>query len=511
MERVIPTAFALVLLLFGACDGGPSLDPRSEEQAAGTDHSSRPLRAVIDEDLPTLDPHHHLTIVGGLVLRNIFEPLVDLGREGELVPRLAKSWETADSQSWQFFLREDVFFHDGTALTTADVVFSLERGRDDPRSEIGGFLAGVESISHDPQAGRIDIETTRPDPYFLESLASVLVVSENVPEVIRQPIGTGPYRFGSYEQGNKLTLESFPEYWRGSPREPSVEFLVIPEAEAAVQRLERGEVDLVRGLPPHLVERVESKPELWVDSRLSQSVLFLELNPGVPPLDDPKVRKAIDLALDREALMSGVHLNHARPASQLLGPGVFGYDPDLEATRRDLEMAEHLLRQSSYGEGAELLLETTEAYLPQAIEIGKQLDEAGFKTRAVARPWPELYAGLESGTIGAWYGLWNFDSSDAAIFFDQVIHSPTVDGTWGSANFSGHGDPGVDLLIRAASAELDPEARRRQFQQISRRVAEIRIYVPILWPLDLYGMRRDLEWEARKDSGLLFFDMHRKE
>ncbi len=498
-------------MFFGACDGKPSSEPGSAGLEAASAQKSRPLRAVIDEDLPTLDPHHHLTIVGGLVLRNIFEPLVDLGPEGELVPRLAKTWETADSQRWQFFLREDVFFHDGATLTTADVVFSLERCRNDPRSEIGGFLAGVESISHDPQAGRIDIETTRPDPYFLESLAAVLVVSENAPEVILEPIGTGPYRFGSYERGSMLTLQSFPEYWRGSPREPLVEFLVIPESEVAVQRLERGEVDLVRGLPPRLVDRVESKPELWVDSRLSQSVLFLSLNPGVPPLDDPKVRQAIDLALDREALMAGVHLNHARPASQLLGPGVFGYDPDLEAAHRDVEMAHHLLRQSTHGEGVELLLETTEAYLPQAMAVGKQLDGAGFETKVVARPWPDLYAGLEAGTVGAWYGLWNFDSSDAGIFFDQVIHTPTADGNWGSANFSGHGDAEVDLLIRAASAELDPEARRRQFQQISRRVAEIRIYVPLLWPLDLYGMRRDLDWEARKDSGLLFFDMHRKE
>ena len=498
------------LLLIGGCR--PNVPPVASEGEPDAQQvpETMALRAVIDEDLPSLDPHHQLTVASTLVLRNVFEALVETDRERNLVPRLAERWETSDSQTWQFFLRPDVRFHDGTPMTSADVISSLERARNNPRSKVAGFLAGVESISEDPPSLSIQIITTRPDPLFLDSLVNVLIVPKGAPDEILKPVGTGPYQFVSYQPGHSLRLEAFDGYWRGAPSEAAVEFSIIPAADEAVSLLEKGEIDLVRNLPPALVDRVESKPDLWVESRLSQSTLYLSLNQRVAPMNDPRVRRAIDLALDREELMRETLLNHARPASQMVAPEVFGHDPSLAATRRDLEGARRLLREAGFGEGLELRMDTTEGLLYQAEAIGRQLDEAGFRTKVESSPWPELYAKLDAGEIGLWYGVWVFDSSDAGLFFDVTVHSPLADGSLGSSTFAPYDDPELDRMIRAVSAELDLPTREAKLREISRRIAGHRIQLPILWPLDLYGMHRDLDWDARKDGFLFFFDMKRK-
>ncbi|MCH9651358.1 MAG: hypothetical protein K0U98_24240 [Deltaproteobacteria bacterium] len=498
-----------------ARNGVPSLAPVSHETVGGSgvernNAEARPLRAAIDEDLPTLDPHHHLTIIGTVVLRNIFEPLVDVDREGEIVPWLAERWQTTDNKTWHFFLRSGVKFHDGKALTVADVLFSFDRARSDPRSEVGGFLAGVKSIAGDADSNRIDIVTNQPEPFFLENLVYVSVVAEKAPEEIEQPVGTGPYRFVSYQRQRSVRLEAFEDYWQGASDESVAELVVLPDAKEAVDQLERGEIDLVSNLPPTLVDRVESSSELWVESRLSQSIYYLQLNPQIPPFADPRVRQAIDLALDRDELMREVTLHHARPASQMLGPGIFGHDPDLTPTQQDRPAARRMLAEVNSGKAIEVLLETTEAYLPHAERIAQQLVEVGLRFEVMSRPWPELYSSLEAGEVGAWYGVWSYDGSDGGLFFDQVVHSSTEDGALGSANWSRSADLDLDRQIRQVRAEQDLSIREAKLQEISREVTDQRILIPVLWPLDLYGMRRDLDWEARSDGRRDFFEMKRK-
>ncbi len=495
------------LLLAGACSKTPT--PPGHRGAATSDGSQtqQPIRVAIDEDLPTLDPHHHQTIIGSVVLRNIYEPLVCQDRENEFVGCLAQRWESPDFQNWSFYLRPEVLFHDGTPLSVDDVVFSLERARTDPRSEVVGFLGAVESVSGDAAAGRIDIVTTRSEPLFLEGLPYISIIPASSPKEITDPVGTGPYRFVSYERGNLLRLEGFDGYWQGASAEAAAEFAIVPDAERAVDLLDEGELDLVRNLPPRLVDRVESNPDLWVESRLSQSIIYLQLDPGIPPFNDLRVRQAVHLAVDRQELMERITLNHSRPASQMLGPDIFGHDPKMEPTQRDLTRARQLLAQARPGESVSIKIETTDAYLQFGEAVKRQLEEAGFQVEIVPRPWPELYADLEVGNVGAWLGVWSFDGSDAAVFFDVVVHSP--DGKRGNANFTDQRDAELDGMIRAAGAESDLPTREALLQEISRRETARRILIPLLWPLDLYGTRRDLEWEARKDGNLHLFEIRR--
>ena len=370
-------------------------------------------------------------------------------------------------------------------------------------------MAAVVSISGDEASRLVKIVLSEPNVFFLESLSQIMIVPEGSPNPIVQPTGTGPYRLDAYERGTIVRLKAFQDYWQGTPKEPRAEFLIIPSADKATDLLLSGEVDLVRQLPPRLVGRVEAKDELWVESRLSQTVVYLQLNPGIAPFDDPLLRQAIDLAVDREALVHKVTLNHSRPASQMLTPSLFGFNPSLKPTVRDLDRARKLLAQTQLKKPVSITIQTTDAYLRTGRAIEAQLEEAGFNVELVDRPWPELYSDLMQGTVAAWLGFWGFDSSDASVFFNMVVHSRSEDGYLGSVNLTSVENDPLDATIRAAAVEPDLEKRRTKLEEIARLATEQKIRIPLLWPLDLYGTRRDFDWQARKDRALLVTEMNR--
>lgn len=515
MRRLIT---ALLLVLSG-CSPAPAPIPAPERavSARAVEPGTRPLRLVIRGDLSSFDPHRHLAIVAYSVLGNLYQPLVGWDAESRVVPALAERWEQEDQRRFTLHLRSGVRFHHGALLTVEDVLFSLRRARDLDGSKVSVFLRSVEAIRAGSEPGSVVIELERADPFFLDSLAHVSIVPRGSPDEIDRPTGTGPYRFVAYEPGKRILLRRFfAGHLPALPQEqlePELEFLIESDAAAAVALLERGEVDLVYGLPASLAARVEADPELWVESRLGGGTVFLDLNHGAAPFDDPRVRRAVDLALDREGLSRGVTLNHSRPAGQMLLPGIVGHDPELAPTRRDVNAARRLLVEAGHGDGVEFRLETTRANAVAGAAIAEQLGEAGFRVEVVTRPWPELYADLNAGRPAAWLGTWIFDSADGAVFFGSAFHSRSADGRWGSLYLRPDQTPRDEALeaeIRAAFDEADLERRTEVLQDLNRRTTALHTRIPLYWPLDLYGIRRQLEWKARKDSALWAVEMYRK-
>ncbi len=505
--------YTLTSLLFITFGCQPANQVSLEEQtteATSTAPQEHPLRIALDEDLPSLDPHLQLTIVGQDVLFNVYEALTTTDPEGKLQPGLAERWERVDPKTWHFYLRQGVLFHNGNPLTAADVVASLDRAQNHPQSEVSTFLSGVVEISADANLQRVEIKTELDMPLLLHSLIGVSILPQDAPEEVTQPIGTGPYRCISCQPGEVLRLESFADYWRGPAPEAQAEFHTIPQATQALNSLASGEIDLIGALDPALVRNIEEQEDLWVESRLSQTVYHLSLNPRHLPLNEPLVRQAIDVALDRGELMREASFNYSQPTGQMLSPDIYGYDPGLTVVAQDTAAAKELLRQAGHPDGVELILETTEAFHRVAEIMVRQLAKAGIRATTIESPWPELYARMQAGEVGIWLGAWAFDGPDAGLFFDGMVHS-TVEGTaWGSSNsMGGYGDPDLDRLIEAASIESDPAQRLAKFQHISRQMAEQRFYLPLLWPLNIYGLRRDLNWEARQDGLLLLYDMKR--
>ncbi|HXM69541.1 MAG TPA: ABC transporter substrate-binding protein, partial [Thermoanaerobaculia bacterium] len=216
----------------------------------------RPLRIALGSGTFTLDPHagEHLTLS---VLRNLYDSLTAFDAGNRVGPALAESWENPDELTWIFHLRRGVLFHDGRELTARDVLFSFERARRAPTSEIGSYLVAIEKVlALDPHT--VEITTRRPDPILLNKIAFVLIVPADSPPLIARPVGTGPYRLAFHEPGKRLALRAFDRYWGGAPLEQAVELLPIPDHDARVQGLLDGDLDIVAEPGFDDVERIRA-------------------------------------------------------------------------------------------------------------------------------------------------------------------------------------------------------------------------------------------------------------
>lgn len=442
------------------------------------------------------DPHRQNDLRTVIVLANIYESLVDFDSEIRVEPRLARSWDTPDDLTWRIYLRDDVLFHDGRPLRADSAVASLERARSLPGSKVTGRLATVDRIRQLDEL-TVELTTVQPDPTLLNKLTFVFVVPADSPETIETPVGTGPYRVVSRAE-DSLDLRAFDGYrleWRG-PAEVRFEFLT--DRQERLERLLAGELDLVSRLDPDDAGRLETSELTRLVSRPGLSISFLMLRVDRPPFDDPRVREALDLSLDRQRLVDDLRGGEAVPASQIVHEFVFGYSPDLPLPETAPDRARSLLAEAGYGEGPEVELE-----YPAGLDLeplAGQLAAGGFRPLLVPRPWPELLDRLDAGRVSVAYLAWVSTTGDAAHALESLAHSRTADGTYGMSNWSGYSNPRLDRLIEQSEATLDLVVRRQRVEQCMRIFRQDRALLPLLSSNQLFGIRADLVWRPRLDG-----------
>jgi peptide/nickel transport system substrate-binding protein len=450
-----------------ACAGTATQDP------------SRPLRLAVPGEPSGLDPHLAFDDTSRSVLGNLYETLVALDASMKVVPALAERWENPDERTVRFRLREGVTFHDRRPLTARDVESSLARARRHPRSRVAGLLVAVGDVEVlDDRT--IEIRTASPYPILLNKLASVAVVPAGAPETIDEPIGTGPYRLAGFEPESRALLEAWDGHWRGAPPAPRVEVRFVAGAGERLALLTAGEVDLIAGLAPRDVARLEETPGFRVLSRSGLTVEYLQLSPKVAPFDDVRLRQAIGLALDRRVLVEDVLAGHGRPAAQMVGANVYGHDPELGRVEPDLETARRLLVEAGHPDGLELALEPA-GRLGEALR--EQLAAVGVRLSAAAGETP-----ISRGQFAC-------ASGDASDFLDLMVYGQVSDRELGRL---------IEL-----SATLGTEARRGVLGEALRRIADAHVFLPLYAPFDLYGAREEIEWTPRQDGRVYAFEMRR--
>lgn len=492
-----PWAVCCGFLALLGCAGSPASQSAADRP---------PLRIALHGDPSSLDPHLQSEVVAQSVLGNVYEGLVAFDVNMSLVPTLAERWENPDDLTWRFHLRSGVRFHDGRALTAADVVASIERMRRHPRSQGAGYVVAVDSVAA-VDATTVEVRTAQPYPILLNKLAYVAIVPDPAPEQIDRPIGTGPYRLVDVEPGVRVRLESFDEHWRGPPAEPRVEIFFVSDRRERLRRLLAGEVDLINDLSARDVGELETHPGLRVEARTSLGVDYLQVNPTLPPFDDPRVRRALDLALDRRALVEEVLLGQGQPVGQMIGPDVFGYDPSIAPPERDLATARRLLAEAGHADDLELTLEYRAG---RPIEpLVRQLGEAGVRVTAVDRPWSEMYPRLTSGVVSFYYGGWVASSADASDLLDHKVHSPDPARGYGRANSNRYRNPEIDALIEQIAGVASMEQRRGLLQKAIGRLSHDHVFLPLYTPYELYGVRAELRWQPRQDARVYAVEMHR--
>jgi peptide/nickel transport system substrate-binding protein len=479
-----------VVSFFAVLASGPSFAAAFETFTLG-----------LPADARTLDPQQAVDTMSFAVTKHINEPLVTVdGKTKKLVPVLAESWEILDAQTYKFHLRKGVKFHNGEPFTAEDVVFSLKRVAD-PKSAYansrGRFidLDGFEIIDD----YTLIVKTVGPVGGWLESMkhpyASIYnkkAVEEGGENYFRNPVGTGPFKFKSWVKGESLELTAFEDYYGKKPNFKNFNIRILPDDSSRVIALETGKVDMIYAVPPNDQDRLnEPSSKVKVVKAPGLNLIYLGMNTQKKPLDDARVRLAIDYAINKEAYDQVVyHGNSNLPQGPVLPLSTFT-PKESKSYPYDPAKAKALLKEAGYPDGMTLKLWITNLQdrINGAIVVQSMLADVGIKVEIEALEsgvFDEKVATREQDMIISTWGMQT--NRDAGQFWLPLFHSKAI----GPTNWTVLSDPQIDETIDKANSTVDAAAREKILQQIWERLDVLHPMVCLSVPNELYGARKDL-------------------
>jgi peptide/nickel transport system substrate-binding protein len=479
--------------------------------------------------LTSLDPHFHNASENNAIAFHFFDPLVQVDATQRLRPGLAEGWTAIGDTAWEFTLREGLRFQDGTPLTTDDVVFTLARLPRVPNSPASFAsyvqpIIGVEVVDE----RRIRFRTADPVPLLPTFLSTFAIVSRRHGEGAttadynagRALVGTGPYRMERYVPGEVLVLQRNDTYWGGAEPWRRVSFRVIGNDSARMAALLAGDVDFINNVPPLEVERLSRDARFAVFRSTAASVYYIHLDrhravsphftdkAGRPlpanPLNDLRVRRAMSLALNRDALVERIMGGVGEPAGQIVSAGFFGHSPALGAGRFDPNEARRLLTEAGYPDGFAMTLHGPNDRYPNADRMlqamAQMFARIGIETRAEAMPASVLFTrgtNLEFSLV--YLGAANF-TGEVGSLLSTLLGSHDRQTGRGSTNRGRYANPALDVLLARAFATLDDAQRERlliEAQEIA--IGDVGL-IPVMYPVNVWAGRRGLHYAAHAEA-----------
>ncbi|ANU09866.1 oligopeptide ABC transporter substrate-binding protein [Planococcus antarcticus DSM 14505] len=500
MKKLLWVLLLVLTLVIAGCSGGETSSTEGEEPVETSD--SKTLTIAMGTDIVTFDIHDHNTTSTEAVHVNMFNYLLTNDPEEGFQPDLAESWENIDDTTWSFKLREGVTFHNGEELTADDVKYTLERvAKDDTLLEHGNYnqIETVNVVSD----YEFEIVTKNPEPALLNRLSRLgsgilpqeYIETEGWEVFLENPVGTGPYKFKEWKRDDRLTLEANTEYFGDAPKWEELVFRSIPEDSTRVSELLTGGVDVAVNIPPTDVERVNETEGVTTVQSPTQRVMMLVLRTDEDSVTgDPLVREAIDLAIDKQAIVDSLLEGAGTVTRTRVTPGNVGANEDLYGqTLYDPERARELLAEAGYPDGFELTLtgpngrylkdrETVELIAAMLSEVGITVNQeliewSAFNQRYQERDFAEMFY------IG--YGNSMFDAS---LALDRL----TIENAEGETDYD---NQQVNDLLLAAEQNMDPEERVQQYQEAQEIIAEDRPQI-YMFQLDaITGINERLDFE----------------
>lgn len=496
-------ALALTLGLLAGCSTGEGVDVDGSGQAG----AGGVLTVAISGEPDQLDPHRTSAYHSFQVLENVYDTLVEPDANLAMKPALATEWTTSDDQlTWTFTLREGVTFTDGSPLTAEDVVYSYTRIIDEKLNAAYRF-ATVESVTA-PDSGTVVVTLTAPTPNLLASLGGfkgvAIVKKSNVESgaVKTEPIGSGPFTVASYTAGDSIELVRNDSYWGTKPKLDGVTFTFVKDPTVALQNLRGGEVQWTDNLPPQQVPALREDDELVVRSVPSSDYWYLALNQSRAPYDNVEVRRAVAFALDRAAITKAAKFGLAT-VNQTAIPEDSAFYYDYAPYQRDPAQAKQLLAAAGVTDLTMDLMVTNE--YPETVTaaqvIAAQLKDVGItvtiRTLDFAQWLDEQGKGNFDSFMLGWLG--NIDPDE---FYYAQHHSQ------GTFNFHGYRNPAVDSLLDQARTETDQATRKRQYDQVAKRIVDDASYLYLYNPDVVQGWSPQVSgYQVRADRAIRFRDV----
>lgn len=417
--------------------------------------------------LVSLDPHGAQSVeeATAVVSSHLFDTLVARDpASGELVPRLALSWQPLDELTWEFKLREGVTFHDGSPFTAADVQATLERVKtlEGPLAPLWAQVSGVET----PDDLTVHFTATEPQG-TVPSSASLLFITpaalSNNEGFFDQPVGLGSYTFASWTRDAELRLEANPDFWGGAPGIQTLIFRDIPEVAARVTALETGEIDFTYALPADQLPSLQENPDLTIASTPTYAYYFNWFNNSREPFTDARVRQAMAYALDVDTMVNDLLQGVGTRAEAPIPSTVFGFAPQTPYAY-DPERATALLAEAGLEGGFETHVIWNPGSGPQDREL----------IQTMISNWAAIGITVESREMerAAWLDAllaldWDMD------FQTNTVRTGDADFTLrrlytSSANRLGYANPELDQILVDAAAATDQARREELYAEACR-------------------------------------------
>ncbi len=455
----------------------------------------------------SLDPH--LVDDGGerAINDNIYETLLARTPDGELIPSLATALPTMiDDTTWEFTLRDDVAFHDGTPFNADSVVATVERMIgliEAGATDNDGFYSTITGATKVDDF-TVDITTEGPDGvlparmYWLKMVTPADAAKDDLSDA---PNGTGPYTFVSRETGVSIELVANPDYWDGAPSVANVTYEFVSEGGTRLAGLKSGEYDLITNLPP---QDVEQAPQAANIQGQENPIIILDVDEGITA--DPNVRMALNLAVDKQAIADQVYGGYAQVVNgQLLAPSILGHNDTLEPYAYDPDQAKQLIEDAGVaGQTITLVGESS----------GRWLNDREL-VEAVASYWTDagLQVDLQSPEFGAYLDvLFDRENRQDAIFVsssnDILDPSRQLNTYYASDGVgSSNSDQQLTDLVHQGQSTLDPAERDSIYQEAVKVAYDGAYFTFLVSNEDLYGMSERMQWTPRVDSKLLVKEM----
>ena len=403
---------------------------------------------------PHLDPTSAAAgAIDSVLYSNVFEGLTRFMGDGSVVPGLAESWEISeDGLTYTFRLRSGVTFHDGTTMDADDVKFTLDRilAEDSANAQKALFaaIASVEVV--DPQTVRLTL--SEPNGNMLFNLAwgdAVIVAPESIETIKQQPIGTGPFKFDSWTQGDSIRISQYDGYWGDAPALSAATFKFISDPTAAFAAMMAEDVDVFTGFPaPENLPQFDADPRFQVLVGATEGETILSTNNKQPPFDDLRIRQALAHAIDRQAIIDGAMFGYGTPIGTHFAPHNPAYVDLTGGSAYDPDKARALLAEAGVADGFETTLHLPPpSYARRGGEIiAAQLAEVGIKAEIINVEWAQW---LETVFRGKSFGL------------TIVSHTEPMDiGIYANPDYYYQYDnPAFQELMATLNATTDPDVR----------------------------------------------------
>lgn len=493
--------------------------------------SAAELRIALSTEPTSIDPHYHNLSPNNALATHIFGALIEQNETQQLQPGLAVSWKPINDTTWEFKLREGVKFHDGSPFTAEDVAFTIGRAGNvpDSPSSFGIYTKPIKEVKVvDPTT--VHFVTDGPYPLLPNDLSTVRIVSKKHGEGAttsdynsgKAAIGAGPYKLVSFTPGQAIVLEANPNYWGDKPAFEKVTFRPITNDAARVAALLSGDVDLVDGVPTADIAQLKKNANVNVVNAVSNRIIYLHIDsdrdvtPNVTakdgkeiknPFKDVRVRQAISMAINRQAIVDRVMEGIAIPAGQLLPNGFFGVSPNIQVPTYNPQGAKKLLEEAGYPNGFKVTIHgpndryINDAQIVQA--VAQMLSRIGVEAAVDTMPRSTFFSRASKLEFSLLLVGWGSGTGEASSPLKSLLATFNRETGMGPSNRGRYSNKEFDETLAKALVTVDDSAREKLLQKATEiAMADVGL-IPLHYEVSTWATRKGLTYIGRSDQGTL--------